>query len=175
MNVSPGIDTSIVVKYNDYNRNLVINPKTFAASGVNTTTNELTITNHGYKTGDKVIHTVGVASAVPGGLTDNDIYYIVRIDDNTFKLSPTYHESTESKPPIVGITSAGDGGTINPLNPRPYYERGVALRDSGDKEAAIRDFTKATELEEEDKIKGLDICITTSAKNNQRLHTANDI
>ena len=98
MDVSPGIDTSIVVKYNDFNRNVVINPKTFASSGVNTTTNELTITNHGYKTGDKVIHTVGVASAVPGGLTDNDIYYIVRIDDNTFKLSPTYHESTESKP-----------------------------------------------------------------------------
>ena len=117
MNVSPGIDTSIVVKYNDYNRNIVINPKTFAASGVNTTTNELTISNHGYKTGDKIIHTVGVASAVPGGLVDNEIYYIVRVDDNAFKLSPTYQESVEDIPLIVGITSAGDGGTINPINP----------------------------------------------------------
>ena len=117
MDVSPGIETSIVVKYNDYNRNVVINPKTFTAAGVNTTTNELTITNHGYKTGDKIIHTVGVGSAVPGGLVDNDIYYIVKMDDNTIKLSPTYHESTESKPPIVGITSAGDGGIINPINP----------------------------------------------------------
>ena len=133
MDVSPGIDTSIVVKYNDFNRNVVINPKTFASSGVNTTTNELTITNHGYKTGDKVIHTVGVASAVPGGLTDNDIYYIVRIDDNTFKLSPTYHESTESKPPIVGITSAGDGGIINPINPRiELYKDCSAVFDVSD-------------------------------------------
>ena len=75
MDVSPGIETSIVVKYNDYNRNVIIDPKTFTSAGVNTTTNELTITNHGYKTGDKIIHTVGVASAVPGGLVDNCLLY----------------------------------------------------------------------------------------------------
>ena len=133
MNVSPGISTTIIVKYNDYNRNLVINPKTFASSGVNTTTNAITITNHGYETGDKIIHTVGIASAIPGGLSDNDIYYIVKIDDNTFKLSSTYHESTESKPPIVGITSAGDGGIINPINPRiELYKDCSAVFDVSD-------------------------------------------
>ena len=113
MNVSPGISTNIVVKYNDYNRKLVIDPKSFTAAGVNTTTNAITISNHGYVTGDKVIHT----SSIPcGGLNDNQTYYIVVFDNNTFKLANNYHESTEEKPPIVGITSTSIG-TINPVNP----------------------------------------------------------
>ena len=133
MNVSPGISTTIVVKYNDYNRNVVINPKTFTAAGVNTTTNAITIENHGYKTGDKIIHTVGIASAVAGGLVNNEIYFIVKIDDNTFKLSDTSHESNESKPPTVGITSAGDGGIINPINPRiELYKDCSAVFDVSD-------------------------------------------
>ena len=43
-------------------------------------------------------------------------YYIVKVDNNTFKLSDTYYDSTEEKPPIVGITSTSVG-TINPINP----------------------------------------------------------
>ena len=113
MNVSPGISTTIIVKYNDYNRKIVIDPKSFIAAGVNTTTNALTISNHGYKSGDKIIHT----SSIPcGGLVDQKIYYIVKVDDNTIKLSDTYHDSIDEKPPIVGITSTSVG-TINPINP----------------------------------------------------------
>ena len=117
MNVSPGISTNIIVKYNDYNRKIVIDPKSFTSAGINTTTNAITITNHGYSTGDKIIHTVGVASAIPGGLVDNGTYYIVKVDDDTIKLSNTQYDSTEKIPSIVGITSAGDGGIINPINP----------------------------------------------------------
>jgi len=129
MNVSPGISTTIVVKYNDYNRKLVINPKSFIAAGVNTTTNALTISNHGYKTGDKIIHT----SSIPcGGLVNNQNYYIVKVDDNTFKLSDTYHDSTEEKPPVVGITSTSVG-TINPINPEiKLYKNCSAIFDVSD-------------------------------------------
>ena len=49
-------------------------------------------------------------------LVDQQIYYIVKVDDNKFKLSDTYHDSIEEKPPIVGITSTSVG-TINPINP----------------------------------------------------------
>ena len=129
MNVSPGISTTIVVKYNDYNRKVVINPKSFTAAGVNTTTNTLTISNHGYKTSDKIIHT----SDIPcGGLVDQQIYYIVKVDDNKFKLSNTYHESLEEKPPIVGITSTSVG-TINPINPEiKIYKDCSAVFDVSD-------------------------------------------
>ena len=46
INVSPGnISTTFTVKYNDYNRVLIIDPKDFVAGGVNTTTNAITITH----------------------------------------------------------------------------------------------------------------------------------
>ena len=48
----PGITTTINVAYNDYNRRLVINPRTFASGDVNTTNNTITISNHGYRSGE---------------------------------------------------------------------------------------------------------------------------
>ena len=44
-------------------------------------------------------------------------YNIVRIDDNTFKLSEDYFNSTQLKPAIVGITSAS-AGTLSLINPQ---------------------------------------------------------
>ena len=91
MDVSPGLSTTFVVQYNDYNRRIVIDPKSFTAAGVNTTTNAFTITDHGFKTGEKIIHT---SSSPCEGLTDNAIYYIIKVDDDTFKLANTYHTLT---------------------------------------------------------------------------------
>ena len=114
IDVSPGnISTTFTVKYNDYNRVIIVDPKDFVAGGVNTTTNAITITNHGLVTGQKVVHT---ASIPCGGLSNNQIYFVVRIDDNTLKLSNNSYNSTLLKPVIVGITSTS-AGTINPVNP----------------------------------------------------------
>ena len=57
IDVNPSISTTVTLKYNDYNRRLIANPKSFASSGVNTTTNAITISGHGYVTGQKVLHT----------------------------------------------------------------------------------------------------------------------
>ena len=114
INVSPGnISTTVTVKYNDYNRRLVIDPKDFVAGGVNTTTNSITLANHGLVTGQKIIHT---ASLPCEGLSNNGLYYVVRIDNNTIKLSNNSYNSELLKPVIIGITSAS-AGTINPVNP----------------------------------------------------------
>ena len=69
--------------------------------------------NHGYESGDKVIHS---SSAPCQGLENDKIYYIVKVDDNNFKLSNTYHDSTKLIPSIVGIssTSFGEFGLVNP-------------------------------------------------------------
>ena len=113
MNVVSGLTTTVTVKYNDYNRRMVIDPKSFTSSGVNTTTNVITINDHGYNTGDKIIHT---ASTPAGGLSNNGIYYVVKVDTNAFKLSETEFDSKEPKPLVVGLTSTS-AGTINPINP----------------------------------------------------------
>ena len=111
IDVNPSISTTITVKYNDYNRKLLINPKTF--SSVDTTSNSITIINHGFVNGQKVIHT----SASPAtGLQNNKIYYVSLVDSNTIKLSNTYYSVVGLQPEIVAITSSSTG-TLSPVNP----------------------------------------------------------
>ena len=113
IDVNPSFATTYVVKYNDANRRVLVGIETFSDVGVNTTTNTITISNHGYESGDKVIH----SSTTPcQGLENDKIYYIVKVDDDNFKLSNTYHDSTKLIPSIVGIasTSFGEFGLVNP-------------------------------------------------------------
>ena len=113
MDVNPSLTTSFSVSYNDYNRRMIIDPKSFTASGISSSTNTFTIVNHGFGNGQKVIHT---ATSPAEGLEDNKIYYVYEIDKDNFKLTDTYYETTRQKPSVVGITSASSG-TISPINP----------------------------------------------------------
>jgi len=129
IDVNPSISTSFVVKYDDYNRKLVINPKTFTASDVDVNTNSITIINHGLNSGQKVIHTSPSPSS---GLVNEGIYYIVFVDKNTIKLSDSYFNSKNKKPSIVDITSASLG-TISPVNPPlELYKDSVVTFDLSD-------------------------------------------
>ena len=58
------------------------------SGAVNTTTNKITIANHGYVNNDLVIYTNGGGTSI-GGLTDGTSYYVIRDDDNTIQLSET--------------------------------------------------------------------------------------
>ena len=113
VDVNPSISTTFTVRYNDYNRKLLINPKDFISSGINTTTNTITINNHGFVKGQKVIHTSQVSSI---GLEDNGEYYVTTIDNNNIRLTNSYFESVSPKPDVVGIISASDG-TLSLINP----------------------------------------------------------
>ena len=83
LNVLPGITTTVKVAYNDYNRRLVINPRTFASGDVDVSTNTITIPRHGYSNGQKVIYTASTAS---GGLFNNGIYFAYVVDLDSIKL-----------------------------------------------------------------------------------------
>ena len=116
--VKPGLSTGIgsttvvtVKKIDDY---LIINPKDVSTSGINTTANTITVTDHGFVTGDKVLYYGG--SQIAGGLSQRE-YYVVRIDDNTISLTETFEE-TKGIPKVIGITSVGGNGqSLNPINP----------------------------------------------------------
>ncbi len=119
LDILPGITTSIKVAYNDYNRRLVINPRSFAASDVSVSTNSITIARHGYKNGQKIIYTASTAS---GGLYINGIYYVYVVDPDSIKLCNEQYEATNSAPVVIDITSAS-AGTISPINPNIKIER----------------------------------------------------
>jgi hypothetical protein len=113
VDVNPSISTTFTVKYNDYNRKVLINPKDFVSAGINTITNTITILNHNFKRGQKVIHT---AVTPANGLENNKEYFIFIVDDNKIKLTSTYYESINAKPEIISITSISDG-TLSLVNP----------------------------------------------------------
>lgn len=113
VNVNPSISTSYSVQYDDYNRRLIVNPFNFSASAISTTENTITIPNHNYFRGQKVVY----KSASPsGGLTDEKIYYVYVVDDNIIKLTESLFECLKSVPTFVDITSASSGSLL-PVNP----------------------------------------------------------
>ncbi|MFZ9376831.1 MAG: hypothetical protein ACO25K_06875, partial [Candidatus Fonsibacter ubiquis] len=113
INVNPKLTTTIPVLYNDERRRVVLNPKTFISSGINTTSGTITISNHGFITGQKIIYNTDFPTI---DLKNNEIYYILVIDENTIKLSKSYYDSISPDPKAVSIASSSNG-TISPINP----------------------------------------------------------
>jgi hypothetical protein len=113
VDANPSISTTFTLKYNDYNRKILINPKDFVSVGINTLTNTITISNHKFERGQKVIHTASVPAI---GLENNKEYFVFIVDTNNIKLTNTYYDSISTKPEIVGISSASDG-TLSLINP----------------------------------------------------------
>jgi len=129
IDVNPSISTSIVIAYNDYNRKLLINPKTFSSVGVDTSLNSITIRNHGFTNGQKVVHT---SSSPAVGLQNNKIYYVIIVDSDTIKLSNTYYSAVSLQPEIVGITSSSTG-TLSLVNPPiEVYKNSIVTFDLSD-------------------------------------------
>jgi len=81
--------------------------KTFVDGDVNVSTDEVTITAHGFLTGLLVrLTTTGV---LPAGLALATDFFIIRIDANTIQFATTQANATAGTP--VDITAAAGGGT----------------------------------------------------------------
>jgi hypothetical protein len=129
VNVDVGTTQTITVKYDDFNRRIVFNPKTFIAGNVDTTENTVTISDHGYRNGDKVIHT---ATTPSGGLVDERIYYVRRFTKDKVKFCTSRHEALKFNPVFVDITSTS-AGTLSAINPRvDAYEGSTVKFDLSD-------------------------------------------
>ena len=116
-NLSVGIGTStfVYVKRDILTGNILINPIGFNSTGINTTTNTISINSHNLKTGDKILYSSDV---IASGLS-TEFYYVNRIDDNNIRLSETLID-TQTTPPIV-VSIAGTGGSnqnISLVNPQ---------------------------------------------------------
>ena len=79
--------------------------KTFAASAVDTSAETITIASHTLATGNPVTYQEG--SSAVGGLTDNTVYYVIKVDDNTIKLATTKINADAGT--TINLTSQGGG------------------------------------------------------------------
>ena len=110
--VGSGSTTPVAVDYNSEFDILIINPITFTASDI-VSDNQFNITDHGFKTGDKIFYD-GSATGLSTGK-----YYVNKVSSSRFQLTETI-EDLNANPIIVAPVIANTGGTqtIAPINPR---------------------------------------------------------
>ena len=87
--------------------------KTFLDAGVNTGTEVITSTAHGFTDGDMVYLTT--TGTLPTGLSTGTLYYVISATTDTFKLSTSYGGAA------VNITAAAGGGTHTIKGAQAFY------------------------------------------------------
>ena len=117
LNSTPNLETIFTIKYNDFNRRLISNPVGFTSENVSPLEDSIFIENHNLFGGQKVIH---ISDNSAGGLENNKIYYVCKINDNNIALSTSYFNSLivyGNFDRIVDITSQSYG-ELYQINPQ---------------------------------------------------------
>ena len=111
LTVSPNQSGVTTVKYDASSNKLLINPIAFTNSSVRT--NDLNLSKHKFKTGEKVFYD---GSAV--GLSTGS-YYVYRVDDDIIQLGKTRYDVVTFPPNVVAITTntGGSGQELSKINP----------------------------------------------------------
>ena len=95
-----------------------VKSNTFGTSAFNAATNQITITSHGYLTGDVVTYTAGSGGVAPTGLVTTYNYYARRVDANTITLHNTLVDANNNTNQ-VDFTNQGTGTSHNLVNTVP--------------------------------------------------------
>lgn len=104
---------------------------TASSSTVSTSSNTITISNHGLSTFDRATYDVNGQTAI-GGLSNGTLYYVIKIDANTFKLATNYANCVAGTP--ISLTSVS-GSTTQKFNFTTFSDNPVLC---------IRDYLKDT-------------------------------
>ena len=78
---------------------------TIPTSDVNVDDNTITFTNHGYFTGE-IVKYENSGGTTLAGLTDGNIFYVIRVDDNTLKLATSFANAAAGTE--VDLTGTGN-------------------------------------------------------------------
>lgn len=78
---------------------------TIATSAVNTSNEQITITGHGFSTGDTLLYDNGGGTAL-AGLSDDTVYYVIKVDANTIKLATNSTNATAGT--AINLTGTGN-------------------------------------------------------------------
>ena len=124
MDIRPSLEDVVTVKYDDFNRRIVFDPKTFTAGNVDLVRNSINFSDEFFALGDKVIHT---ASTPVGGLENNEIYYVVPFNDTKVRLVKEKYQVNLENPPFIDLTSASSG-TLSKINPKVQSKKNNTLK-----------------------------------------------
>ena len=104
-NTTVGLGNSeISLEFNETEKKILVNPTGITSSSIDTSTNTITISNHGYETGDKVYYESDESAS---GLSVGS-YYVIRVTSDDFKLAETLYNSNSETQTEVNIVGTGD-------------------------------------------------------------------
>lgn len=115
---------TVKVSFNGNNRRVTIGSYNFLSSDVNIENSTITIENHQFKNGQKIIHE---SSSPCSGLVDQQIYYVLIVDSHTIKLVSRYFENKQVFPEFISITSQSFG-KISVINPEIQVNKFSTLK-----------------------------------------------
>ena len=123
---------TVKVSYDNLVYRTLINKVEFTASDVNIDSNTISIINHHFKTGDKVIYNSENPSI---GLVNSGIYYIVSINSNEIGLSNQYYsEIFDLDSSILIDIQSQEDGSISLINPQlKFYRNETIIFDLSDR------------------------------------------
>lgn len=107
--------------------------KTYADTDVNTSTDVITITAHGWTTGQAVTKTNPGTLATP--FVANKTYYFIKTGTDTGKFATTLQNATAASPVAIDITAAGSGTTtVTPVSKAmPAGDYGIRIAKASTK------------------------------------------
>lgn len=147
------IDSRYFRLYSDKIALQQVSRKTFVtSSSVNVSNNTITITAHGYNTGDLVVYNAD--STAIGGLDDAAVYYVIKINNNTIKLAESLIDS-DPRYCLDDTYFASDYVTITSYNELDLTSQGVGNYHVLSKEYFIN-FTEAGTGDEQRFIDAMD-------------------
>ena len=124
--VGIGSTTPVSVKFNSTHNKLLLNTVGFTSVGVNTTSNEITLSNHKFATGNKVFY--DSSNTLISGLSTGS-YFVYKVDDDTIQLAETHYDAVSNPPTVVSFASTGGSGQeISPINPQIRIDRNNSLK-----------------------------------------------
>ncbi len=83
---------------------------TFDGADVTVGTDQITITSHGYVTGDAVVLR---GTTLPTPLTTDTVYYVIRVDANEIQLATTFANAEAGTQIDITVAGAGTGHTLD--------------------------------------------------------------
>ena len=129
LNVGIGTSSQVYLLKSDY-FGLVTKRVNFVNANLDLENNSISISGHGFKTGDKVGYDKEISSETDiGGLTEYNSYYIFKVDENNIKLCETYLNSKKKSPITISLTSNGGSSDhyLNLINSRIEVDKGNNL------------------------------------------------
>ncbi len=116
LNVLPNQVGIVTVRFNDSSARLLLNPISFNSSRISVANNDITLSSHNFKTGDKVVYT---ASNPASPLINGEEYFVIVENTNKIKLTEYLYDAKNN--PFnseINLITAGSGThTLSLINP----------------------------------------------------------